>query len=173
MSFCSIDYANKLVKRLQQLQSSIINQESSTSVYSHYFNEEPIIPEYNFAKTQTKINAIEDMIITIKHEVRVANMAGKLKNFSDMSVDEAILKLAFLNKRKTRLERLANTIPEHTRTLGGAKGSEIYKANFDVKEAKSAYHNLMETIAMIQDELNIFNVLTQVKIPDSVNDLFD
>ena len=170
---CSIDYANKVVKRLQSKHDEILSHERSVMQYSYYTSEAetPIIPEYDFVGTQNKLDEINSMIMTIKHDIRTANMKGILKNNPEMTIDEAILYLAFLNKKKGKLKNMANMSSEQSFTRGGAQGSEVHKANFDIKEAKKVYNQVCNQIISIQDELNTYNILTQIKIPDEVEQL--
>lgn len=165
---CSIDYANKIVKRLQSKHDELYSHERSVMQYSYYTTETPIVPDYDFEATQSKMDEINNMIMLIKHDIRAANMKGTLKNNPEKTIDEAILSLAFLNKKKSKLQSMANMSPEQSFTRGGAQGSEIHKANFDIAEAKKAYNQICNLIMSIQDELNTFNILTQIKVPDEV-----
>ena len=173
MALYSIDYANKLVKRLQKLQADIFTNEASSSVYVCYSGESPIIPDYDFNETQKKLNTIVAHIIQIKHDIREANMKGHLKNYPEWTVDEAVLKLSFLINERNRLGRMVNTLPERVVSRGGSsQRTEIIRTNYDPKEVKAAYNKVSDEIIKLQDELNTFNILTQIRVADEVDELF-
>lgn len=172
MAIYSIDYSNKLVKRLNSLQEQIISRERQVSTYRYFVNETPDIPYYDFEEIQKLLEEISKAIITIKHEIRKVNMAEKVA--SGKTADEAILELTFLNRSVDKLRRMA-TEPQKitTNTINGGNGSEIRECNYDVTKANTEYNRVYNRIMQLQDELNNFNILHQIKIDIDVEKLLE
>lgn len=171
MGIYSIDYSNKLVKRLNALQEQIISKERQVSTYRYFITETPEIPEYSFEKTQRLLAEIQKHIITIKHEIRKVNMTEEVS--SKITADEAILELAFLNSTLPKLRGMANTTPKVTNTMSGSNGSEIRECNYDVEDANAEYNRVYNRIMQLQDELNSFNLMHQIKIDFDVDRFFE
>lgn len=171
MAIFSIDYANKLVKRLQDQHNSMIQYDRSANSYSYYVSETPEIPEYSFRDTQDKFEAIENMIIDIKHKIREVNMSKNIQ--SGITADEAILKLAFLTRKRDRVQHMANQLPRRQIVTGGSNGSQVVVCNYDVAEAKDEYNKICKEILQLQDELNTFNALNQIRIEEDIDMFFE
>lgn len=65
MAIYSIDYANKLVKRLQDLYDSILTVERNSMSYSYYVGETPEVPEYSFKDTQESLMLLIDLLLIL------------------------------------------------------------------------------------------------------------
>lgn len=171
MGIYSIDYSNKLVKRLNTLQNQILFKERSVSTYRYFSNETPEIPEYDFEKTQALLNRIQKIIITIKHKIREVNMTEKVA--SGITADEAILELAFLNNGIGKLREMATSTAKTTVGMNGGNGSEIKVCNYDIAVANSEYNKVYNRIMQLQDELNSFNIMHQIKLDVDVEEIFE
>lgn len=172
MAIYSIDYSNKLVKRLNSLQEQIVSKERQVSTYRYFVNETPNVPDYDFDKTQKLLNDISVAIITIKHEIRKVNLAEKVA--SGKTADEAILELTFLNRTVDKLRRMATeTQKVTTNSMNGGNGSEIRECNYDIAKANAEYNRAYNRIMQLQDELNSFNILHQIKLDIDVEKLLE
>lgn len=172
MAIYSIDYANKLVKRLQDLYDSILTVERNSMSYSYYVGETPEVPKYSFKDTQEKLDAINRLIINIKHQVREINMTKNIQ--SGATADKAILELAFLTRKRDKLSRMASNLQRRQNTNSmGSNGSQIIVCNYDVNEAKMEYNKVCNRILTIQDELNTFNALNQIRIEEDIDMFFE
>lgn len=100
-------YANKWLKSLEEDKEYWINKEEASSTYVAAINEEPVIPEYDYAEVAATIAEIDEKIAVIKHALNVTNATAKVQvKDTEMSVDTILIKMAQLNKRKAVLDRM-------------------------------------------------------------------
>ena len=59
-------YANKWLKSLEEDKEYWINKEEASSTYVAAINEEPVIPEYDYAEVAATIAEIDEKIAVIK-----------------------------------------------------------------------------------------------------------
>ena len=60
-------YANKLLKSLEEDKQFWLNKEDTCQMYTAAVNEEPVIPEYDYAQVSKTIAEIDEKICIIKH----------------------------------------------------------------------------------------------------------
>ena len=70
-------YANKWLKSLEEDKEYWINKEEASSTYVTAINEEPVIPEYDYAEVAATIAEIDEKIAVIKHALNVTNATAK------------------------------------------------------------------------------------------------
>lgn len=174
--FFSISNAQKLVKRLQTQQNRLEVLEKNASVYSYFEGETVTVPEYSFSKTMEQVEKIANVITEIKHLIRVENVKNTIP--SGITVDEAIVQMAFLTKQKDKLERMVNrnkkTI-DKTSAYSGGTATKYTAVNYSLEEVNQKYNEVCTRILRLQDEINQFNVMHQIKISmdeDEINKLF-
>lgn len=93
---------------------------------------------------------------------------------SGATADEAILELAFLTRKRDKLSRMASNLQRRQNTNSmGSNGSQIIVCNYDVNEAKMEYNKVCNRILTIQDELNTFNALNQIRIEEDIDMFFE
>ena len=106
-------YANKWLKSLEEDKEYWINKEEASSTYVAAINEEPVIPEYDYAEVAATIAEIDEKIAVIKHALNVTNATAKVQvKDTGMSVDTILIKMAQLNKRKAVLDRMRKQLPK-------------------------------------------------------------
>ena len=94
-------YANKMLRSLEEDKAFWVNKEASSSTYVVANNEEPVVPEYDYAEVASTIAEIDEKIAIIKHALNVSNATAKvLVGDVEMSIDTILIKMAQLNKRK-------------------------------------------------------------------------
>ncbi len=64
-------YANKMLKSLEEDKVFWINKETASSTYVAAINEEPVVPEYDYAEVAATIAALDEKIAIIKHVLNV------------------------------------------------------------------------------------------------------
>ena len=106
-------------------------------------------------KTVEKISVIDNKLIKIKNARSVFNTNMKLK--SGLSISEALIRMAMLNRYLFDCKTLAGRYPK-TRLAGANKTEIEYRyINYDLQYAKDLYKNVSKEIMEIQKELNIIN----------------
>lgn len=151
------DTANKLIKNYTAEISALWEAESRNSMYSYSVGEEPVIPAYSFAETQTQIHAFQAKILKLRHAVSVFNSGKTLPEYG-CTLDEAIGRMSLLNAEKKRLYDLLQ-IPEKQRSRSyGSREADITCRNFDAAEVRAAYDKVVQDLMEIQQAINIANL---------------
>ena len=60
-------YASKLVKKLTEDKDYWTTKERNSCTYTAALDEEPVIPEYDYAEVAAKVAEIDEQIVRIKH----------------------------------------------------------------------------------------------------------
>ena len=75
------EYSNKWLKSLEEYKEYWINKEEASSTYVAAINEEPVIPEYDYAEVAATIAEIDEKIAVIKHALNVTNATAKVQDY--------------------------------------------------------------------------------------------
>lgn len=106
-------YANKMLRSLEEDKAFWVNKEETSSTYVVANNEEPVVPEYDYAEVAATIAEIDEKIAIIKHALNVSNATAKvLVGDEEMSIDTILIKMAQLNKRKAVLDHMRKQLPK-------------------------------------------------------------
>lgn len=163
-------YANKMLRSLEEDKSYWVNKENESNTYVAAVNEEPVIPDYDYAEVAAKIEEIDEKIRVIKHAVNVNNATARVKvGEREMSVDMILIRMAQLNKRKAVLDYMRKQLPksrEETRYMSRNAVPEYRYINYDLDLIKKEYERISETIMEMQMALDQYNqtVLFEVDI---------
>ena len=65
-------YANKMLSSLEEDKAFWVNKEAASSTYVVANNEEPVVPEYDYAEVAATIAEIDEKIAIIKHALKNA-----------------------------------------------------------------------------------------------------
>ena len=65
-------YANKMLRSLEEDKAFWVNKEAASSTYVVANNEEPVVPEYDYAEVAATIAEIDEKIAIIKHALKNA-----------------------------------------------------------------------------------------------------
>jgi hypothetical protein len=104
-------FANKMLKSLEEDKAFWVNKEAASSTYVAAINEEPVVPEYDYAEVAATIAALDEKIAIIKHALNVTNATAKVQvSDAEMSIDTILIKMAQLNKRKAVLDKYNQTV---------------------------------------------------------------
>lgn len=155
-------YANKLLRKLNDDKEFWQNKENEGCMYIAAADEEPVIPEYDYMTVAGEIAKIDEKIVKIKHAINVNNVSNRIEVGKDsMTIDEILVKMAQLNKRKIFLDRLRKQEPK-TRINSGAYNQrktapEYQYINYDLELVKNEYESIDAKIAAMQIALDKYN----------------
>lgn len=159
MEFTSAS-ANKYLRKLQDEKDRLLHSEKETCTYILAEGEEMDPPSYDYASTREKIESLDRQTLAIRHALHEFNMRSVLPN-SGITIDEALILLAQLSSRKSRLSALSSRQQRervNNRYFGsGNHAIEYSYANYDVKRADDDYQIVAEEIASLQLELDLVN----------------
>ncbi len=161
MTMMTSAYANKLLKKLLEDKEYWRKKENEGSTYVAAVDEDPIIPDYDYAEVADKIEEIDNQMLIIKHAVNVNNVNNKIAvGDKEMSVDEILVRMAQLNKRKEVLDGLRKKEPK-TRVgsdLFNRKAIIEYKyINYDLDTVKEEYARIDSELSTMQMALDKYN----------------
>ena len=163
--------ANKMLRSLEDEKSYWVEKEELSSTYVAAVGEEPVIPEYDYAEVSTKIEELDEMICKIKHALNVSNANAAISvGGQTMSVDQILVRMAQLNRRKVMLDRMRKRLPkerEGQRMYGSRNAVPEYRyINYDLERVKADYERIAGKILEMQMALDQYNqtVLFEVEI---------
>ena len=155
-------YANKVLKKLNDDKDFYLNKEQEGQIYVAALDEEPVIPDYDYAEVSAKIAEIDGKIIKIKHAINVTNATSKIDvEGVDMTIDSILVKMAQLNRRKLVLDKMRKRqakARENSGLYGARKTAPEYRyINYDLKAVNKDYERIDAEIAAMQIALDKFN----------------
>ena len=155
-------YANKLIKKLNEDKEFWCNKENNSCTYTAAVDEEPVIPEYDYAEVSRNITEIDEKIVKIKHAINISNSTSTIEvGDKHMTIDEILVRMAQLGRRKAFLDILRKREPK-TRINYGIYSSrktapEYEYINYDLDLVKSEYDRVDNEIAAMQMALDKYN----------------
>lgn len=154
-------YANKLIKKLNEDKDFWCNKERNSCTYTASIDEEPVIPEYDYAEVAGNIADIDEKIVKIKHAINVSNSTSVIAvGDKRMTIDEILVRMAQLGRRKAFLDSLRKREPKTRINSGFAsrKVSPEYEyINYDLDLVKAEYDRIDVEIAAMQMALDKYN----------------
>ena len=162
-------YANKMLKSLEEDKAFWVNKEEATSTYVVANNEEPVVPEYDYAQVANTIATIDEKIASIKHALNVANATARVMvGDAEMSIDTILIKMAQLNKRKAVLDTMRKRLPkarEEQRSYMSRNTIPEYRyINYDLELIRQEYESVSKTIMGMQMALDRYNQTVQFEV---------
>lgn len=155
-------YASKLVKKLTEDKDYWTTKERNSATYTAALDEEPVIPEYDYADVAGKIAEIDEQIVRIKHAINVTNATTKIPvGDKTMTVDEILIRMAQLGRRKYFLDDLRKNDPKERINYGSFGRNkpvpEYRYINYDLELIKEEYARVDAEIAAMQIALDKHN----------------
>ena len=155
-------YANKVLKKLNDDKDFYLNKEQEGQIYVAALDEEPVIPDYDYAEVSAKIAEIDEKIIKIKHAINVTNATSKISvEGVDMTIDSILVKMSQLNRRKLVLDKMRKRqvkARENSTLYGTRKTTPEYRyINYDLKTVNKDYERIDAEIAAMQIALDKYN----------------
>ena len=161
-------YANKMLKSLEEDKAFWVNKEATSSTYVVANNEEPVIPEYDYAEVARTIAALDEKIAIIKHALNLANATAKVQvGNSELSIDTILIKMAQLNKRKSVLDHMRKQLPksrEDQHYISRNAVPEYRYINYDLELIKQEYEEVSKSIMEMQMALDMHNQTEQFTV---------
>lgn len=155
-------FANKVLRKLKEDKAYWENKENDSCTYVAAADEEPVIPEYDYKEVAGKIEVIDAKVVKIKHALSVTNATNKVSvNGTDMTIDEILVKMSQLNRRKSILDFMRKQEPKRRISSGvysSRKTAPEYKyINYDLELIKSEYERIDSEISEMQLVLDKYN----------------
>ena len=162
-------YANKMLRSLEEDKAFWMNKEAASSTYVVAINEEPVVPEYNYAEVAATIAEIDEKIAIIKHALNVTNATARVPvGDVEMSIDTILIKMAQLNKRKSVLDVMRKQLPkariEQHSYMSRNSVPEYKYINYDLELIKKEYETVSVKIMEMQMALDKYNQTVQFEV---------
>ena len=162
-------YANKMLRSLEEDKAFWVNKEATSCTYVAAVNEDPVVPEYDYAEVAATIAEIDDKIAIIKHALNVTNATAKVQvGDEEMSIDTILIKMAQLNKRKSVLDVMRKRLPkarvEQNAYRARNSAPEYEHINYDLELIKKEYESVSVKIMEMQMALDKYNQTVQFEV---------
>lgn len=162
-------YANKLLKQLDEEKVFLQSMEKSGCFFIAVSKDNRPDTDYNYAETEKRLEEITDRIVKIKHAISLSNITTSLTVGDEvMTVDEILVRMAQLNKRKNVLDSLrkmrdGERQPRGVLDLNGG-GPEYKFLAFSIKEVREDYSRISREIMQMQLALDRHNQLDEFEV---------
>ncbi|MBQ6575369.1 MAG: hypothetical protein IJL90_04605 [Lachnospiraceae bacterium] len=155
-------YANKVIRKLNEDKEFWLNKEREGSTYVAAADEEPVIPEYDYATVAKQIGEIDEKILKLKHAININNASNRIRiEDREMSVDEILVRMAQLSNRKAVLDIMRKREPKKRINSGmystRKTSPEFEYINYDLELVKREYESVDAEIAAMQIALDKYN----------------
>ncbi len=162
-------YANKMLRSLEEDKAFWANKEATACTYVAAINEEPVVPEYDYAEVAATIAEIDEKIAIIKHALNVTNATARVQvGDAEMSIDTILIKMAQLNKRKAVLDVMRKQLPkarvEQHAYMSRNAVPEYKFINYDLELIKKEYETVSVKIMEMQMALDKYNQTVQFEV---------
>ena len=158
MKLTSAQAAKKL-RKLNEHLNYLLEMEKSTRQFIAAVSEDldSARPEYDYEKTQKEIAGTEKKIRALKHAINIFNSTHRIAGYN-MTVDEMLVYIPQLTRRKTRLSKMGSTLPkERVDNRYSSNIIEYSYANFDTRKAAADAADASEKLFAAQTALDHFN----------------
>ena len=164
-------YASKVLKKLAEDKEFWRKKEADGSTYIAATDEEPVIPDYDYKKVAAEIEQIDAKMLKIKHAINVSNATNQIQvEDKMMTIDEILIKMAQMNKRKAVLDELrkheAKTRVNSGYYTGRKTAPEYQYINYDLELVKTEYERVDAEIAAMQIALDRYNQTVEFEVQD-------
>ena len=155
-------YANKLLKQLNEEKSYWLQLESECCTYVVANGEEAVIPEDDYQTVAKTIEGLDGKIATIKHAINCYNVTTflTLEDGQSMTIDQALVVMAQLNRRKQQLDYMRKLQPKQRKENSYMRSNNLIEymyVNYDLNLVKQEFEHISEEIMEIQMKLDQLN----------------
>ena len=158
--------ANKMLRKLEDDKRFLLAQEASAATYVVTEGAEAVIPAYDYRKTAQELENIEAQVRIIKHALNIFNSTTILDNLG-ITIDEALVKMALLNQRKSTLDIMRCRLEkERITNFGRSNVVEYTCINYDLAEIQADYQAISQQIMDIQLALDLTNQTKVFELED-------
>lgn len=155
-------YANKMIRKLNEDKEFWRAKENEGYLYVAALDEEPVIPDYDYAEASARIAEIDEKIARIKHAINLANCSNTVEEGGEkMTIDTVLVKMSQLNRRKEMLDNMRKHQPKvrlNTSLYSQRKTAPEYQyINYDLEQVQKDYDVIDARIASLQLVLDKYN----------------
>ena len=142
----------------------MLKKEEAESRTTYGINEEPLPANYDFARMQQQMDALNQKIAVLRHAVNVFNTTTMLEGFG-FTIDEALVRMAMLTKKKQRLAQMKQ-VPLLVRTSPGygSNTPEMTCRNYDAEQVEQEYRRVSDQLTALQLTLDRANLLLEFEV---------
>ena len=164
--------ANKMLRQLKDEKDYLLEVESNANTYIETEGvDDTCIPEYDYRATANRLAELDNKVCALKHAINKMNVSTEITvdingEPETMTIDVALVKMAQLNRRASYLDTMRKMLPKARHKQYGSTSNlvEYICVNYDIKEVKADYDNLMTTIAEIQTQIDYVNQTVQFEV---------
>ena len=162
--------AAKLLRKLNEELDNVLLMEQQSREFSAALGEdvESVRPVYDYAQVQKQIEELETRIRQVKHAVSSFNLAQEVPGFEGMTIDQMLVYIPQLNRRKAKLILMQQRLPKQRERVSYGGGSQIIDysyANYDLEAVRTDYEKVSEELSRAQTALDLVNTTAQLEIP--------
>lgn len=159
--------ANKILRSLEDEKQYMLSMEESSSTYIETEGVNPIVPQYDYAETERKLEEIDQKVMRIKHAINVFNCATVLPGLG-ITIDQGLVKMAQLNNRKKVLDSMRKRNPKARKEdlYSSNKFVEYECVNYEIEDIKETYDAISQRITDLQMEIDLCNQTMRFEIED-------
>lgn len=162
--------AAKLLRKLNEELDNVLLMEEQSREFSAALGEdvESVRPAYDYAQVQEQIEELEVRIRQVKHAVSSFNLAQEVPGFDGMTIDQMLVYIPQLNRRKVKLSHMQQRLPKQRERVSYGGGSQVIDysyANYDLEAVKADYEKVSEELSRAQTALDLVNTTAQLEIP--------
>ncbi len=97
--------AAKLLRKLQEELDNVLLMEEQSREFSASLGEdlESVRPAYDYEEVQRRIGGLEERIRRVKHAISAFNLVQEVPGFEGMTIDQMLVYIPQLNRRKAKL----------------------------------------------------------------------
>ena len=159
--------ANKMLKALEDEKSYLCSMEEGASVYVLAEGEQTEPPVYNYEETQVQIDEIDKKVRIIKHALNCFNTTTLLDGIG-ITIDEALVEMAQLNRKKEKLDSMRKRLPKARRKESFYRTGNLIEyeyVNYDIQKLQEDYRKVCDRITDIQMALDLCNQTKTFTLP--------
>lgn len=162
-------YANKVIRKLNDDKGYWRSKENEGYLYVAALDEEPVIPEYDYAEVAAKIAEIDEKVIKIKHAINVSNCSNTVMvGETSMTIDAVLVKMAQLNARRAVLDDMRKRQPKSRINSGiytpRKTAPEYQYINYDLDLIKKEYERIDAEVSAMQIALDKYNQTVEFEV---------
>lgn len=162
-------YANKQLRKLNDDKTFWLEKEDKGALYIAGIDEKPIIPDYDYSEVSKNISQIDEKILKIKHAISLSNCTNQIEvGGTKYTIDQILVKMAQLNKRKNVLDNLRKQSPKtrmNNRVFGTRTAITEYQfINYDLDLIKREYEKVESEVATMQIALDKYNQTVEFEV---------
>ena len=151
--------AAKMLAKLQQDYDRLATEEENSKTFLASVGEdaESVRPAYNYEETKSRLSVLEAKIRKLKHAINAFNTTTVIPDFN-MTIDEMLVYIPQLSKRKSKLKEMANTLPKaRYRSYERTNIIDYKYINYDLDTVKNDLDAVTEELSHAQLALDSIN----------------